>query len=185
MEVVPRHGRMAVEAYDMEITGKYLLNSAESIVRGRRAQEPKGTEADQRSAPSTAVESGWQARLLAMQGTLGEMQRVYSREQARHNYLQEHFDEITRDLHFDGEPLFPDIPEKPDRKTLLFGVEERLKELRTQLKSVQVEMENHLALQFASEKSLGLDHLDLSAGLAGSRLDPERVARLTRPDPRA
>lgn len=170
----------------MEITGKYLLNSAESIVRSRKAQDTRQTEQSGKpGAAAPVVESGWQARLLSMQGTLGEMQRTYSREQVRHDYLQEHFDEITADLHFDGEPLFPDIPEKPDRKTLLFGVEERLTELRTQLKSVQVEMENHLALQFASGESLGLGGMDLSAGLAGSKLDPERVARLTRPDQRA
>lgn len=166
----------------MEITGKTLLSSAEKIISGYR-EKTKAPESQLPAVASEEVRSSAQIRLASMQVRLNDLQRVYSREQARLNLLQDAgFDlneKTASELTFEGEPLFPEVKGQWNREELRQTVEQRLNEARARLKSLQVEMENHLAVEFPAAFDSRLPS-DLSQGLAGSRLDPERVARLTR-----
>lgn len=165
----------------MEITGKTLLNSAEKILSGHR-EKARAPEREPSEAKTNDVRSTAQVRLAKIQAGLNDMQRLYSREQARMKLLRsdEKLDsKSAAELTFEGEPLFPEIKGDWNREELLRTVEQSLNQARARLKSMQVEMENHLALEFSTAPDMGLSG-DLSAGIAGSRLDPERVARLTR-----
>ncbi|WP_143464724.1 LIC10415 family protein [Leptonema illini] len=171
-----------MQTNDMEITGKTLLNSAEKILSGHR-EKTKTPESESASVKSDEVRSTAQMRLAGMQAGLNDMQRVYSREQARLNLLKDSGDglneQTSAEMTFEGEPLFPEMKGQWNRDELIRTVEQSLNEARARLKSMQVEMENHLAVEFSAAPDARLSG-DLAAGIAGSRLDPERVARLTR-----
>lgn len=169
----------------MEVTGKYLLNQAESILKDRRQDSKSRVSKDGQiqDAGKTVKADGlrqgvFESRLMNLQESLGEIQKDYSREQTRFAYLTSNPDKISKDLLFDGEALFPELNSGGSLEALKRHVEDKLKELTRNLKGKQVEMENLLALNFNSVP--GVKPEDLT-GLEGMKnLDPARVARLTR-----
>lgn len=165
----------------MEITGKILLNSAEKILSSRndsnKAVDATDSKVSVPESPNTA-----QMRLTAMQANLNDAQKSYSREQARLILLNDPTENL-KNASFEGKPLFPEIKAdmpKLNRDELIRTVEQSLQETRARLKSLQVEMENHLAIEFSSEPSSKLSVDSIISGMAGSQLEPERVAKLIR-----
>ncbi|MBW7857765.1 MAG: hypothetical protein H3C43_05630 [Leptonema sp. (in: Bacteria)] len=117
-----------------------------------------------------------------MQSSLNEVQKSYSREQARLTLLNDGSENLEN-VTFEGKPLFPEIKAdlpKLNRDELIRTVAQSLQETRSQLKSLQVEMENHLAIEFSSEPSSKVSADSLISGMVGAQLEPERVAKLIR-----
>jgi len=172
----------------MEITGKILLNSAEKII-GNQKEQSKRAESKNITANVDQARSTAQSRLVGMQADLSETQKLFSKEQARLQILQSNDDPLTgktaAGMTFDGKPLFPELnqdwPQDPtQRPELIRTVEESLTQARARLKSLQVEMENHLAVEFSAAAKMS-EPGELSFADAKTSLDPQRVARLTRP----
>jgi len=171
----------------MQISGKMLLNSAESILRDRR-EEARGRETGSARGNETdtdgridALQQGiLESRLLKLQASLGNIQNDYSREQARFTYLTAHPEQMSQSLQFNNEPLFPELKDGVDPDVLRTKVSDRLTGLVRALKSIQVEMENLYALNFNSMPSANTNAETLISARALKTLDPSRVARLTR-----
>ena len=85
--------------------------------------------------------------------------------------------EGRENLQFDGAPLFPE----KDTGDLRGKITDRLDVLGKQLKSLQVEMENMVALGFKPEE-YKIDP-KLAHDTSMRPIDPDRVARLTRSVP--
>ncbi len=172
----------------MQISSKVLLNSAQTIVRDRqkdtRSNEAQVTAAE--PGPNTSGADGLnqsaiEARLLNLQAALSTVQRNYSREQARFSYLSEVPEQISGALMFEGEPLFPEVAQgrHGDLEDMKKHVGTALETLVRSLKSIEVEMENLYALNFADvDPSLSVNHMSEMPPVR--QLDPGRVARLTR-----
>ncbi len=171
----------------MEITGKYLLNKAESILKDRkqeaRAQKSESssrTDSAHSSRSESVSQNALQTRLLNLQESLTNVQNDYTREQTRFAYLQEHPDQINSSLRFNDAPLFPELSQQTDLESLKQGVGEKVQSLLHTLKSIQVEMENLVALNFNAVPRSVQEARSLTDAQAMMQLDPERVARLTR-----
>ncbi len=174
----------------MEVTGKYLLNQAESILRDRRqdsrSQSVKNSREDTaRGKEKTELlkQGMFESRVMNLQDSLGRIQKEFTREQARYEYLSSNPEDINDKLMFDGEPLFPELQNHTPGsfEALKKHVEETLQRMTRDLKGTQVEMENLLALQFNNLDGLKVSSEDLTGHEGWNNLDPERVARLTRP----
>lgn len=157
----------------MQITGKNLLSSAESLLRERREKPLRaGAPAEPRSSESVNVQSGAaQARLVHLQGRLSGTQVEFSREQARLAFL-DNPDEKPGELLFNGQPLFPET----DISDLRSKVKERLDGLERSLRTLQVEMENMVALGMVSTAEFKPEDLNRTIG----RVDATQVSRLIR-----
>lgn len=171
----------------MQINGKTLLNSAESILRERHKENRAGgaSSGAESSRSADALAEGLaatplEARLLRLQASLGAIQREYSREQARYSYLTQNPDEISPDLKFGDEPLFPELRAGFDPARLKDEVQGALDRLTRSLKGAQVEMENVYALNFNQPPDTAVDAARLLENNGLKDLDPARVARLTR-----
>lgn len=156
----------------MQITGKNLLSSAESLLRDRREKPLRaGTPAAAR-AESGSIQSGAaQARMVHLQGRLSSEQYEFSREQARMAFLDQPEGDPSA-LLFDGKPLFPET----DLTGLREKVQSRMEGLERNLRTLQVEMENMAALGLVSTSDFKPEDLEKAMG----HLDPMRVSRLTR-----
>jgi len=157
----------------MQITGKNLLSSAESLLRERRERPLRSSAASEpQNSESVDLQSGRaQARLVQLQGRLSGTQHEFSREQARLAFL-DNPDDKPGELLFDGQPLFPE----PDISGLRGKVKERLDGLERNLRTLQVEMENMVALGLVSTAEFKPEDLNRAIG----RVDPQQVSRLTR-----
>ncbi len=156
----------------MQITGKNLLSSAESLLRERRERPLRTESVETPKAESASIQSGaMQARLVHLQGRLSGEQHEFSREQARLAFLDEPDGEPQK-LLFDGKPLFPESSLSGLREK----VKERLDGLERNLRTIQVEMENMAALGLVSTADFNPEELRGAMG----HLDPKRVSRLTR-----
>lgn len=156
----------------MQISGKNLLSSAESLLRDRRERPVRAGAVEAPRQESPSVQSGaMQARLVHLQGRLSGEQHEFSREQARLAFL-DHPDGEPEKLLFDGKPLFPESSLEGLREK----VQERLAGLERNLRTLQVEMENMAALGLVSTSEFNPDELRSAMG----HLNPERVSRLTR-----
>lgn len=157
----------------MQISGKYLLSSAETLLNRR-----SNRISSQGSGPDTSRElqpALMHSRLMQIQGHLAHVQHDYSREQARLASVDAV--EGRENLQFDGAPLFPE----KDTGDLRGKITDRLDVLGKQLKSLQVEMENMVALGFKPEE-YKIDP-KLAHDTSMRPIDPDRVARLTRSVP--
>lgn len=172
----------------MQISSKVLLNSAQTIVRDRQ-KDPRSTDALIAPAEQGANASGTdglsqsaiEARLLNLQAALATVQRNYSREQARFSYLNEIPEQVSSSLMFEGEPLFPEVAQgrAGDVHDMKKHVGTALESLVRSLKSIEVEMENLYALNFADvDPSVNMHRISEMPPVR--QLDPGRVARLTR-----
>ncbi len=170
----------------MHISGKMLLNSAESILRDRRQDNgtDRGSEttiAQNAQNKSEALTQGvLESRILKLQSTLGTLQNSYTREQTRLTYLSEQPEKIDSSLQFDGTPLFPETGADLDTGKLKVRVDEQMVNLVRQLKAMQVEMENLYALNYKTQPIAGLDTRLIMNMNSMKSLDPGRVARLTK-----
>lgn len=171
----------------MEITGKTLLNQAESILKDRR-QDSRGAggvrgsdgSIGRTSGRSDVSQTSMESRLLNLQSSLNQIQHDYSREQTRHTYLNNYPDRITSELRFGEEPLFPELlKDKADPSELQRKVSHNMDQLMRALKGVQVEMENLYALNFDAPPTPIKDAATLLSNKGIKELDPSRVARLT------
>lgn len=167
----------------MQISGKVLLNQAETIVRDRKNER----QAASNEAPASA-DSGRQAgtiagsfasRILNLQSSLAELQSRYSREQARMSYVENQPESITSGLQYEGSALFSDSELNAGITGLKEEISKSMGNLTDQLRKTEVEMENHYALGFAAPENISLT-ADQITGVASNDLDPQRVARLTR-----
>ncbi|MBX7057321.1 MAG: hypothetical protein K1X75_04600 [Leptospirales bacterium] len=173
----------------MQINGRSILSSAEGILRDRKQE--RGPEASvsgieaagpRESGLDTLQQGVLESRLLRLQSSLGDIQRDYSREQARFSYLNSNPAEISADLRFGDQPLFPELARGIDPQTLRPEVQGAMERLIRALKSVQVEMENLNALNFGEPVAGSRPNAQALVDRGGLKeLDPERVARLTRP----
>lgn len=168
----------------MQISGKALLNSAESILKDRKgdaSNRPGTASVDGAGAgrPGDRLELGMENRLLSLQKSLKELQNHYTREQTRQSYLNQFSSEISPDLKFQGEPLFPELAQGKGLKDIQTLVAESLNQLTNQLRKTEVEMENLYALGTDSSVAPRIGAQDLSSQ-ALRDIDPGRVARLTR-----
>jgi len=170
----------------MQVSGKTLLNSAESILRDRR-QNPQSdrTGSDEQLEVRGAgrgelfSQGVLESRILKLQASLSKLQNEYSREQARQAYLKDGSN--LAELHYNSEPLFPELETGMDRSAITTKVETSLFRLIRELKSMQVEMENLYALNYSALPDANFSAEDLAKNSGMKPLDPERVARLTRP----
>lgn len=157
----------------MNVTGKMLLSSAETILRGR----PQSTEggslppAPQAADMVTSQTSILQNRMLELSSRLKQTQADYTREQMRLSYLRN--GQLDRSVTIQDQPLF--LPEEMPGPELQEKVQVQLENLLHTLRSVQVEMENLSALNFRSGDSIRMTAQDFRS------IDPARVAQLTRP----
>lgn len=170
----------------MEVTGKYLLNQAQSILKDRKNDSRSSTPEKGVSDPSASARgteaagrSSHQSRLLTLQNSLATMQKEFSKEQARLTYLKSHPGAITEDLRFENERLFPELEAGPLPESLQDTVSHKLEKLVHDLKGVQVEMENLYALNFHKAPASGFEPSDLGKLSQTSNINPNRVARLT------
>ncbi|MBR32181.1 MAG: hypothetical protein CMN77_12825 [Spirochaetaceae bacterium] len=169
----------------MQITGKALLNSAESILKDRKGDasaRPGKTEEGSTSAarPGDRLElDGMENRLLSLQKSLGDLQNQYTREQTRQSYLNQYSAEVSPELMFQGEPLFPELQQGKSLKDIQTLVAESLNQLTSRLRKTEVEMENLYALNVDSSVAPRIGAEDLNSQ-ALRNIDPGRVARLTR-----
>ncbi len=173
----------------MQVSGKSLLNSAESILRDRKQDRGPGPatgpelRASGRELGLESLQQGvLESRLLSLQANLSAIQRDYSREQSRHSYLTQNPSEINAELRFGEEALFPEFRAGMDLGQMRGQVGEAMERLVRALKSVQVEMENLHALSFEAPVTVQAGEAQQLVDRGGLKeLDPERVARLTRP----
>lgn len=170
----------------MQVSGKTLLNSAESILRDRN-RDPKGqtsigaSEASKLENTESMSTSGMEARILKLQEALKSVQNDYSREQTRYSFLSEKPSSIQNELEYNGQPLFPELHEGKSITDLQGQVGSRMNELVISLKSIQVEMENLYALHFTSEPNVnGVNVESLLKSNPMKDISPDRVAKLTR-----
>ena len=169
----------------MQITGKALLNSAESILKDRKGDASSRTQrsdvADASGArPGDRLElDGMENRLLSLQKSLGELQNQYTREQTRQSYLNQYASEVNPELLFQGEPLFPELSQGKTLKDIQTLVAESLNQLTNRLRKTEVEMENLYVLNVDSSVAPRIGAEDLNSQ-ALKNIDPGRVARLTR-----
>ncbi|MCR9144810.1 MAG: hypothetical protein NXI24_21410 [bacterium] len=170
----------------MQVSGKLLLNSAENILKERhKDQRPAGANAGDAAASRTGATEGlnqstMESRLLKLQANLSTIQHQYSREQARQTYLKESPQQITPELKFGDEPLFPEFQANMNLEGLQKDVSGSMEKLIRSLKSVQVEMENLYALNFDAPPEARTDAAALIEQGGLRNLDPARVAHLTR-----
>ncbi len=172
----------------MQISGKMLLNSAENILRDRKgeaAHRPPPSGAENRKPDQGSLgginQGVLQSRLLKLQASLRDIQHDYSREQARQAYVNQTPDKISPSLHFDGEPLFPELETDAMALTeLRERITDRMRHLNRNLKGVQVEMENLYALNVSNPPGKIPGAVETLEAGALRDLDPGRVARLTR-----
>ncbi|MEQ8353522.1 MAG: hypothetical protein RH862_18750 [Leptospiraceae bacterium] len=169
----------------MQITGKALLNSAESILKDRKEDSSSRTNRAPRenatsSRPGDRLElDGMENRLLTLQKSLGELQNQYTREQTRQSYLNQFSNEVGPELQFQGEPLFPELSQGKSLKDIQTLVAESLNQLTSRLRKTEVEMENLYALNIDSSVAPRIGAQELNSQ-ALRNIDPGRVARLTR-----
>lgn len=169
----------------MQITGKALLNSAENILKDRKGDNTSrsshaGVEGTTSSRSGDRLElDGMENRLLSLHKNLNELQNRYTREQTRQSYLNQYSSEITPELRFQGEPLFPELNQGKTLKDIQTLVAESLNQLTSQLRKTEVQMENLYALNVDSQTAprIGAEELNSQAL---KTIDPGRVARLTR-----
>lgn len=181
-----RHNPL-IQVVEMEITGKYLLNQAENILKDRKHESRTSRStgsSDQRTNPVAGTDRFDQgvleSRMLQLQSSIRDIQNAYSREQTRNTYLTDYPDEITQDLTFNNEPLFPELKQKMPLESLRDSVKERLSQLSRDLKGVQVEMENVLALNYNVASVDKVESKNIDGNVSFNPLDPDRVAHLTR-----
>jgi hypothetical protein len=156
----------------MQITGKNLLSSAESLLRDRREKPLRSASPEAPRTESGSIQAGaMQARLVHLQGRLSGEQHEFSREQARLAFLDSPDGEL-QNLLFDGKPLFPEGSTAGLRQKVM----ERLEGLERNLRTMQVEMENMAALGVLPTSEFNPEDLNRAMG----HLDPKRVSRLTR-----
>ena len=168
----------------MQISGKALLNSAESILKDRKGDTSSRSNNEGSAAvtsrPGDRLEFGsMENRVLSLQKNLGDLQNRYTREQTRQSYLNQYTNEINGDLKFQGESLFPELAQGKSLKDIQTLVAESLNQLTSQLRKTEVEMENLYALNVDTSSVPGIDNASLSSQ-AVRNIDPGRVARLTR-----
>ncbi len=174
----------------MQISGKALLNSAENIIKERRQENQRsagdgvgvGAKAGSTNSAEGLSQSSLESRLLKLQADLSGVQREYSREQSRSEYLNRNPEQISAALRFGEEPLFPELQDgqKPNLDALSKATADRMEHLMRSLKSVQVEMENLYALNFNGPSADSVDAARLLEQGGVKQLDPARVAHLTR-----
>ena len=171
----------------MQVTGKLLLSSAEGILKDRKQEESEvnGAKSNKNaggSSPSVSAisQTSVESRLLDLQNTIAELQKNYSREQARLSYLKQSPGEINGDLKFDGNQLFPEYGTYFDPESTLNRVTDQMNHLIQTLRKTQVEMENIHALKFAHSDAPQIKASIHVNSDAVKELNPERVARLTR-----
>ena len=171
----------------MEITGKYLLNQAESILRdrNRETRSLKNGSSDLSEARSSKnsgeINPGiLESKMLHLQDSLKAVQYEYSRQQTRFAYLTDHPDQIRPSLKYDNDLLFPELSDTTNFSELKERVSGELNSLKRNLKSIQVEMENLVALNFKEPMGQIFNPETILDGSAMKELDPSRVARLTR-----
>ncbi|MCE9598191.1 MAG: hypothetical protein K8S54_09515 [Spirochaetia bacterium] len=162
----------------MQISGKHLLSSAETLLREKREERSQsrpesGSQA--REAASFVQPAALHGRLMQIQGSLAGMQNEYSREQARLAFLAEPDSIAVEKPVFDGKALFPET----DLTGLKDKVQSRMEVLNKNLRTLQVEMENLVALGAPTHDS-DLDARALLSRGGLNHVDPDRVSRLTR-----
>ena len=179
----------------MQVNEKALLDSAEKILNKRRFHEEKAQGKLQKPS-ETSLRKGEKgltlqkspplntklntARILKLEAELKSLQENYSREQVRESFLLNKTKEIHEKLKYKGSPLFPEYKPGMDTKHLTKEVSYKLKKLVHSLKSVQVEMENLYALNFKKIHSKEANIKELDFSLLVKKLDPQRVAHLTK-----
>ncbi|MBE7438427.1 MAG: hypothetical protein HS115_08250 [Spirochaetales bacterium] len=156
----------------MNVTGKMLLSSAETILRGRPQAQQTGNPPGPPQATDmvTAQGSAMQNRMHELSSRLKQTQADYTREQMRLSYLKN--GQLDRSIAIQDQPLF--LPEEVPGPELQDKVEAHLENLLHTLRSVQVEMENLSALNFRSADGIRMTGQDYRS------IDPARVAQLTR-----
>ncbi|MBL8020189.1 MAG: hypothetical protein JNM27_11035 [Leptospirales bacterium] len=162
----------------MQISGKHLLSSAETLLRERRddrAQSRRETGGRSSESGAFVQPAALHGRLMQIQGNLAGMQNEFSREQARLAYLADPEAIAQEKPVFDGKPLFPESDLTGLKDTVLA----RMDVLRKNLRTLQVEMENLVALGAPTPDST-LDARALLSRGGLNHVDPERVSRLTR-----
>jgi len=161
----------------MQITGKNLLSSAESLLKDKRENKPARSEAAPRSEEAGPFQpAAMHGRILQIQNSLSGIQNEYSREQARLAYLSDTNSTSPETLTFDGKPLFPES----DLTGLKDKVQGRMETLGKSLRRLQVEMENLVALGFTPPKDSAVDPRPLLESGGLNHIDPIRVSKLTR-----
>jgi len=170
----------------MQITGKLLLNSAESILKDRRNEQKNQSVSDRdlsaKKAGSEEIQSSIEARILKLQSALTQIQSEYTREQTRMSFLEENPQAINKELKFNNSILFPELDHEMDSQALKTNVAGSMEKLMKMLKETQVEMENIYALNFHAQAQ-NPESISIPSGLSGSAvrdIDPQRVAKLTR-----
>ena len=171
----------------MQVSTRVILSSAEGIARDRRdSTRPSpgiaalGEPPPPRSPETSLRQDVLQSRLLDLQAVLSRTQSEYTREQTRNTYLTKQPEAVSPALLFDGEPLFPELANGASAAGLVGATKDRMAILSRDMKGLQVEMENLLALGISDKlpKQINAAALLRSGGI--KELDPERVARLTR-----
>lgn len=170
----------------MQITGKTLLNQAESILKERKQDESLKSSTSESEVRNRATSSELSApnviesRILNLQENLAGIQKNLSREQARQAYLSEQPQTITDKILYDGKPLFPEAKDGWKPEEIKPAVENKITSFLTVLKQIQVEMENLFALKFESPDRFQLNAEAVMHPDAMKDLNPDRVAKLTR-----
>ena len=172
----------------MQVNGKMLLDSAESILKSRR-QESKSQESSlkkeqdiqraHKAKPGSVQTNLNSARVLKLESELKSMQEDYTREQVREDFLLNKPEQISEKLKYQGTSLFPEYKPGMNTQGLAKDVSHKLKQLLHSLKSIQVEMENLYALSFSKLSTQETNIKEIDTSLAVKDIDPKRVAQLT------
>lgn len=165
----------------MQISGKVLLNQAESIIRDRKGERQSVTGQTEKSNPEVAstVAGSFSSRILNLQASLAELQSQLSRQQARLSHIDENPAELNSQIQYEGQQLFSEQEVNSDPKTVGQEIQQTMQGLTEKLKTTEVEMENLYALGFTTPESFQFSAEQL-ASISSKDLDPQRVARLTR-----
>ena len=170
----------------MQVNDKVLLGSAESILKNhKKANYPQdgslalGKEHSGNPPVDLAKTDLTSSRILKLQDNLKALQEDYTREQMRAAYLQKQPQNISQELKYNGNPLFPEYKKDSDLDQLRDTVTQRIKYLIRGLKSIQVEMENIYALNFNKPSESKIYSGKISDSFNAKGLDRERIAHLT------
>lgn len=168
----------------MKITGKLLLNQAESILKDKKQESSAARDKIRGEESSVQASDGLkqgaiESRILHLQSSLGKLQREFSREQSRKAYLQDNPGAINERIVFDDKPLFPELAQGQSPDSIAKHVDTRITDLSRNLKSIQVEMENLMALTFKEPASISGNVTAQELDRSFKEMRPDRVARLT------
>lgn len=165
----------------MDVTGKNLLNSAENIIKNR-TQRRTTTATEQNLSTPVRTEQALKSQsapILQLESGLQKLQKDFSYQQARFSFLENEPQSINAELKFGQDPLFPEFPFEINLQEFKANVQGQVTGLSNEIQQLQLQLENHYALNFDSPPPmLSAESLTETGNLG--QLDPERVARLTR-----